>query len=491
MFQSSYQSETLVQDSVHGYISLASPSDDRASDETSSERDLIDSVWLQRLRQIHQLQTAWFVYPTAEHSRFQHVLGTACTASKAWNAWRDGFYRVFESEPKLLEDGVGDDAKRPVPSPNCVESLLRVAGLLHDVGHGPFGHFFDDNFLSRFETSDGRVLTHETLGAEIVRKRLADLISGIRRSPSGVFAPGEKLDPDDVAFLIVRPRNDAADKRKPLWLRMLRTLFSGLYTVDNIDFIMRDAYVTGFAAKPFDLERLLHYSFFTSKGLTIHKKGAATLVRFLNARAELFQSVYYHRTVRAIDVALADLFAKSADLLYPYGNPVDSLDEYLRFTDWSLIADVSSWDRSPYLNKKQLADEWKDFVSRKIRWRMLAEKTIVFEEGDREDSSIFASPQLFEAAIRTKLPYAVKNLPLRFDVARHTRRPDGALLRNFLYDPELDSVVSLLNDPELRQMPKSFRICRVYGLSCEGKEEVVDAFNQLTSSKGPDDLTNV
>ncbi|MBQ9873222.1 MAG: HD domain-containing protein [Thermoguttaceae bacterium] len=491
MFQEDYKSETLAQDSVHGYIALASPGSERLPDETVGERDLVDSPWIQRLRQIHQLQTAWFVYPTAEHSRFQHVLGAAQVASKVWEQLRDGFYRVFDENPGLIEGGATEAARRPVPSQYCVESLLRTAALLHDVGHGPFGHFFDDNFLARHQTPSGDRLTHETLGAAIVRERLADVISGIRRSPGGTFEPGEKLDPDDVAYLIVRPKPRANDADKPAWLRMLRSLFSGLYTVDNIDFVMRDAYSTGYSAKPFDLERLLHYSFFTPSGLTIHKKGAATLRRFLNVRAELFQSVYFHRTVRAIDVELVDLFQKSADLLYPYGNPLDSLDEYLRFTDWSLISDVSSWDRSPYLQKRELASDWKDFIARKIKWRALAEKTILFREGDGEDASVFASAELFRAAMFAKLSPAARELPLRFDVARHAIRPDSALTRNFLYDPETDQVIPFTSDPLLRTAPKSFRVCRVYGRSSEGREEIVEAFNKLASSAGVDDLTNV
>ena len=490
MFQESFRSETLVQDSVHGYISFASPVKDRLPDETYFERDLVDSPWVQRLRQIHQLQTAWLVYPTADHSRFQHVLGTACSASQVWNEWQDGFYRVFDENPDLYK-GEGEDASRPVPSRFCLESLLRVAGLLHDVGHGPFGHFFDDNFLYKYKTRAGERLTHETLGAEIVRTKLAKIISGIRRSPNGVFAPGEKLDPNDVAFLIVRPQNGDSDERKPFWLRMLRSLFSGLYTVDNLDFVERDAYASGFSLQPFDLERLLHYSFFTPKGLAIHKKGVAALRRFLNARAELFQSVYFHRTVRAIDVELADLFRESADLLYPYGNPLDSLDEYLRFTDWSLISDVASWDRSKDPKKLAIAERWQDFTQRRIRWRTLAEKTIFFTEGTSEGASVFSSPELFRAAVIAELPENLRDIPLRFDVARHTMRPDSAATRNFLYDPETERVVSIKGAKEFRQDPKSFRICRVYGASDQGRNEVVAAFNKLTSENGPDDATNV
>jgi len=485
MFQHKYQSETLVQDSIHGYIAFASPRGDRAPGETSCERDLIDSPWTQRLRQIHQLQTAWLVYPTAEHSRFQHVLGTTRLAGRVWEALRESFYRVFDENPELTE---GD---RPVPSPRCVESLLRVAALLHDVGHGPFGHFFDEHFLSRYRTPSGDRLTHETLGAEIVASELAETIAGIRRTPNGLFEPGERLEPSDVAFLIVRPKNDAADERKPLWLRMLRSLFSGLYTVDNMDFVLRDASASGFGGRPFDLDRLLHYSFFSKRGLTIHRKGAPALERFLDARADLFRSVYFHRTVRAIDVALADLFRESADLLFPSGNPLDALDEYLRFTEWALVADVASWDKSTNPKKRELAPRWRDFLERKIGWRVIAEKTISFRIGEREGDSIFASPALFEAAFRAKAPAELRDVPLRFDVAKHTRLPAGFASRNFLYNPENDAVVGLDQEDAYRQAEKSFRICRIYGRSDGARDAILETFKRLTGDGSGDDLTNM
>lgn len=484
-----YQSETLVHDSIHGYITIASPSSEPQPGETAYERDLVDSPWLQRLRQIHQLQTAWLVYPTAEHSRFPHALGTMRLASRVWDAWHESFYRVFEENPSLLE-GESAEERRPVPSRRCVEELLRVAGLLHDVGHGPFGHFFDDNYLSRYKTPTGDQLTHETLGAEIVRRELADTISGIRRSPSGVFKEGERLFPDDVAFLIVRPRSEDADRRRPAWLRMLRLLFSGLYTVDNMDFVLRDAYASGVSVKPYDLNRLIHYSFFTDRGLTLHRKGVGSLVSFLEARSGLFRSVYYHRTVRAIDVELADLFREGADLLYPYGNPIDSLDEYLRFTDWSLLSDVRTWDRSDDPRKQNLAKSWRDLLERRIAWRMIAEKTFLFKDGDSERSSVFSSTRLFEAALREKLPTALQTMPLRFDVARASYRPESVASKNYLYQPETNAVVPLLQDPILRESPKSIRVCRVYGQSQEGRDEIVAAFNNLVEGN-IDEVTNI
>lgn len=466
-----YREVNLSQDIIHGYIPFTSP--EGCLEDEISERELIDSPWVQRLRQIHQLQTAWWVFPSACHTRFQHVLGAMHTASRMVE-------RLYPSLKKVDPE---------TPSRAYIESLMRIAGLLHDVGHGPFGHFFDTYFLDQFG------LTHEILGAEIIRRELATMIRRIRRNPNGRLEKGEVLDPEQVAWLIVRPtRESIQDATIPKWLQLLRGLFSGLYTVDNMDFVLRDAFMTGYNSHVFDMDRLLYYSFFTEKGLTVHQKGFSTLVRFISTRAELFRSVYFHRTVRAIDLSLQDAFRDSNRFLFP-GHPLKHLDDYLHLTDWSLLTDVASWKKSDNSDKRVLSDQWDNILNRRIPWHLMAEKTILFRAGEKEQSTIFSKDDRFEAAIRDELPMLIRDIEIRIDIARHVHRPGVNLPtagQNFLYDPTSDFVRQLEEEELFRHLPQSYRICRIYARNQEHRRELVRAMERLTSqSVSSDDLTNM
>jgi len=465
-----FTGENLSQDPIHGYIPFSSAT----TDGEVSERDIVDSAWVQRLRQIHQLQTAWLVYPTAEHTRFQHSLGAMHLASKT-------LARLY---PSLVD--VCAELGETLPSRAYLESLVRMAALLHDVGHGPFGHFFDARFLSHYN------LNHEKLGAEIIRRELAPMLRQIRRNPLGTFADDETLDPEQIAFLIVRPSADTPGT-EPQWLRLLRSLFSGLYTVDNMDFVLRDAYMTGFSARAFDIDRLLHYSFFTRQGLTVHQKGFATLTRFLSVRAELFRSVYFHRTVRAIDIALGALFAESRDLLFPM-NPWDHLGEYLHFTEWSLLIDVARWSESSDPKKRDLASAWNDFLHRQVPLHLAAETTVLFRAGEREHASVFASAESLRRAIIQRLPESMRQIPFEVDIARHLHRPDShkpSATQNFLYDPAAHRVRQLEEEELYRHIPQSYRICRVYTQHLPQIDPLAKALDALAHAGSEDDETNM
>src|SRR3977135_1078234 len=162
-----YGGRGLIADPIHQYI-LYTRSGGVPGEAT--EQDLIDTAWVQRLRRIPQLQSARWVFPAAEHSRFQHSLGAMHLSGRL----------AQQLYPSLRAPFRAGALSAPVSGPRapCAAlrgEWLRMAGLLHDIGHGPFGHFFDDNFLVDYN------LTHELVGQRIIREELADLLPGPRR----------------------------------------------------------------------------------------------------------------------------------------------------------------------------------------------------------------------------------------------------------------------------------------------------------------------
>src|SRR3989442_10409372 len=284
----------------------------------SAEQDLVDSAWLQRLRRIHQLQSAWWVFATAEHSRFQHALGAMHLAGE----WARHLYPTLSA------------ACSGTPSKALVEETMRMAGLLHDVGHGPFGHFFDENYLDTWG------IDHEVIGRALITGPLSELIGGLEASPGEDFERGERIDPRWVAFLISSSYLEGF--QPPPWLAALKPALVGAYSADNMDYVPRDSYIWGVAAGPVDVLRILHYSFISERGLTLHAHAAEALYMFLSARLYLYHQVYFHRTVRRIDLQLREVFRPTVELVLG-GNPLERLDDYLMFTEWALLSEVNRW----------------------------------------------------------------------------------------------------------------------------------------------------
>jgi HD superfamily phosphohydrolase len=391
----------LISDPVHGYIELTkrlAPDEARAAgllDEQVAEEDLLDSKWLQRLRRISQLQSARWVFPTAEHSRFTHGLGVMHEAG----LWARSLY------PSLRTTLAGGG--QPVPSEGLVVETLRMAGLLHDVGHGPFAHFFDEHVLSAFEAPvdprrpAGKQLTHEDLSGRIIEDELGPLLRGLRRAPGAVaerdaFAAEEAIDPAWVSFLISKPA--LADPAMPGWVRWLQPLLSGVFTVDNLDYVRRDAYLTGVAVGPVDVERLRLYTFISERGLTLFEPGLPALEMFLTSRRFMYQQVYFHRTVRAIDLDLGGVFAPSIRAIFGEGSPAERLPAYADLDEYGLLHQAARWARGEAIDPtpapgdgtvtSAVGDAWRAILLRRPTWRSEAEVRAEYEAGGRPEALI-------------------------------------------------------------------------------------------------------
>jgi uncharacterized protein len=460
-----YDGTALFGDPVHGYISFTTP---RGMGE-QTEKDLIDSPWMQRLRRIYQLQSARWVYPSAEHSRFQHSLGAMHLAGR--------FARhLYPSLKTLVPD---------CPSANFIEEFLRVAALLHDIGHGPFGHFFDDNYLEQYG------LTHEKLGQHIIKSELGDVIRAIRRSPAGEFAKGDpRLHPEQIAYLI--GKESEMNAKQPRWVVFLQPLLSGIYTVDNLDYVLRDAYMCGVATGAIDVDRLLYYTFFTAKGLTLHKAGLSALNMFLNARLYMYTNVYYHRTTRAIDEHLKELFKDTMANLFPH-NPLDNLTGYVELTDWSLLETVRKWRSSKIGPLAALGREWAAILAREVKWKMAYDVTLsmrVFEKG----KTIIDEAELVRR-IRKNLPQKLKNIQFRVDMATQDPRPVNPLMMGdrqiYVFNPSTRKVEKEPLKEFFDYIPARVVQCRVFTLNHDYDAELAEIIDKVLGIPEDSIKTNI
>ncbi len=374
----------LISDPVHHYVELTkrlSRADARSAalqPEDAAEDDLLDTAWVQRLRRISQLQSARWVFPTAEHSRFTHGLGVMHEAG----LWARSLY-------PSLRTSLGSLAPREtVPSEGLVVETLRIAGLLHDVGHGPFAHFFDQHVLSAFPAPadprrpGAKSLSHEDLSQLIIERELGPMIGALRRAPGSTaerdrFAEGESIEPRWVSFLVSKP--PLVDRSMPAWVRLLQPLLSGVFTVDNLDYVRRDAYLTGVSMGPVDAERLRRYAFMSDRGLSLYESGVGALEMFLTARLFMYQHVYLHRTVRAIDLDLAEVFAPSIRAVFGDASPAERLGAFADLDEYALLHQAALWARGERLSASPapgdgtvtaaVGDAWRAILLRRPRWR--------------------------------------------------------------------------------------------------------------------------
>jgi HD superfamily phosphohydrolase len=447
-----YEGIALLADPIYGYIQFTVPIEEQAGECT--EKDLIDTPWVQRLRKVHQLQSSFWVFPSGEHSRFQHSLGTMHMAGRFADRLYPSLKQVFG---------------RSCPSQPYVKEILRLTGLLHDIGHGPFSHFFDQNFLEPLYGT-----THEGIGQRIVVEKLGHLIRGIRRSPDGPFEKDEVIEPEQIAYLMHRPEAGSAPQM-PKWLQILQPVFSGIYTADNMDYIQRDAYMTGFSLDIVDIDRMLYYTFVTERGLTLHKSGSSTLRRFVNARFTMYADVYFHRTNRAVDLHMQEIFQETIQLLFPF-DPRELLEEYLRVSDWSLLEGVQSWTASADPRKRALAAEWAKILNRELKWKMAYDHT---ETMDEPRGKKFLSAKELEEAIRKHLPEALRHIPFRVDMARQDPRPLNPWTEEtkkiLIYDPATGKASPSAVADLFRYIPAQVAHYRVFALDHSHDAELAAA----------------
>ena len=294
---------------------------------TDLEKKIIDSSVFQRLRRIKQLAGAHLVYPSAQHSRFEHSLGTMHVAGLAGE--------------HLFSLGVIDK-----------ESIqeLRVASLLHDIGHGPFSHLFEEALKVRGNKN------HETLGGDIIRKtELNDILSAFGYSARTI---------SDISF------GNSKVKFK-------NEIISGSLSADLMDYLPRDGFFTGVEYGKVDYNRIINsFRVTDNQSLALDISSFYSFESMIISRFEMFRAVYFHKTVRSAEVMLLHSILLSSEEL---NLARLSLNDYLKLTDDSILWMMSSSQNnkiaremvSNYLERKLLKCVYERFIRKRDNYTKL------------------------------------------------------------------------------------------------------------------------
>ena len=285
----------VLKDPVHSYIHI----------HYEVIWNCLDSKEFQRLRRIRQLGGDFQVYPTAEHSRFSHSLGVY------------EIVRRMVTEVKLLCAELTEYEKV------CV----MLAGLLHDVGHGPFSHAFEHVTNHSHEEYTAKIILGDTELNSILR------------------AVSKKMPEDIVSIIQHTHEND-----------ILNQIVSGQLDADRMDYLLRDSYFTATSYGQFDLERILRTMRVrkTSEGrkvIVVKHTGIHSVEDYIMARYQMYWQVYYHPVARSYEAVFIQLFNRLKDIfkdnkdyfedmkvLIPFLEKAEvSEEEYFRLDENSLL----------------------------------------------------------------------------------------------------------------------------------------------------------
>jgi len=278
------ENHKVVRDPIHGDIKITGILD-----------DLLKTPEVQRLHNIKQLGFAHLVFPGAHHTRFEHSLGSSMIASQIAD-----ILGLKEIEKKLI---------------TC-------AAQLHDIGHGPFSHTLESILMERFGVDHVDLTEKLILGNyDILDVKEQQFISAPKVHE---ILDKHQVNKKDIVNIV---RGKLSKKS------YLSQLLNSTIDVDQLDYLMRDAYYTGVAYGMIDLQRLLQTIMIHKGNLTMMRKGVNVVENILMARALMYSSVYFHKTVRIPELMLSKALEEIPDA-EPF--------EFFRMTDAEIMTSLKT-----------------------------------------------------------------------------------------------------------------------------------------------------
>lgn len=315
--------DVVIRDSVHGDITV-----------DKNIITIINTPEFQRLRRIKQLSVANMIFPSADHTRFSHSIGTYHVMKKI----------VTHIQKQLSKINIEIDDRD--------KNLALVAALLHDVGHGPFSHAFE-----KVQKKSGK--SHEEWTSEIIENEGGQLNIALKGSYDEKF-------PNDVSELIKKNKTNLTDNiyfESIELYHILSSLVSSQLDADRLDYLMRDSTFTGVTFGKIDIDRIISSIRVTEHEnkycLCFQEKYISDLESYLLARFQMSKGVYYHSFKIEMETIIQYIIGRSRELynqgtlkvipelLIPFFQDKLTVENYLQLDDSIFTSAFISWKNEP------------------------------------------------------------------------------------------------------------------------------------------------
>ncbi len=314
------RSKKILNDPVYGFVGIPD----------GLIFDIIEHPYFQRLRRIKQTSLTHYVYPGALHTRFHHALGAFHLTNQAIDVLRSKNVDITDAEAEAL----------------------RIAILLHDIGHGPFSHTLEHTLIA---------VHHEMLSVLFMQKLNDEL--------------GGKL---NLALQIFQDKYPK---------KFLHQLVSGQLDMDRMDYLNRDSFFTGVHEGVIGYDRIIKMLAVKDGELVVEEKGIYSVEKFLIARRLMYWQVYLHKTVLAAEQMLVQALRRARDLVRE-GFDLRATENLEFFLHHHLTEADFATQRDRLLDRFAALDDY-DIVSALKNWMHAADPLLAYLSRSLMDRRLF------------------------------------------------------------------------------------------------------
>lgn len=331
--------KTFIKDIIHDSIEL-----------TPIAKTIVDNPIFQRLRNLHQLGVCYLIFPNANNNRFEHSIGTYHLAGLMLEKIIKNssyseinkclieikFIRNYLLKNFELEDNESNilflEKINTVLLDDYLIELIKIAGLVHDIGHGPFSHLFDEWLHSIPNIKSSKLIDHESRSVILLENIISDRKIKLLDEE---YYMREFIDNEAFKFIseLINPNSDTP---KNFIFQIISNSLNGL-DVDKLDYLYRDSFYLG-SGNPYDLSRVISHVQVINKNICFPEKISYEIYKIFRSRYDLHKQFYSHKTTICIEYMIRDIL-ENIDPILKISDSIkdENINKFIDFVDHTIL----------------------------------------------------------------------------------------------------------------------------------------------------------